>query len=76
MEWRWNQNTLMTKISYVFRIQGSIRLILVILKENDLIVNNSKAEEFQISREEDYNWKKCTILGSLLDMEEDVSSVK
>ena len=45
----------------------------VIPKENDLIVNNSKTEEFQISRDKDYNWKKCKILRNLLDMERDIN---
>ena len=43
------------------------------MKENDLAVNNSEAEEFRISRDKDDNWMKCTILCNLLDTESDIN---
>ena len=36
------------------------------------IVNEEKAEEFTINRNGEVTWKKCKLLGTLLDTEEDV----
>ena len=38
----------------------------------DLIMNKEKTEEFTIKRNGEETWKKCKVLGTLLDTEEDV----
>ena len=38
----------------------------------DLIMNEEKTEEFTIKRNGEETWKKCKLLGTLLDTEEDV----
>ena len=38
----------------------------------DLIMNEEKTEEFTIKRNGEETWKKCKLLGTLLDNEEDV----
>ncbi len=46
------------------------------LKRNNLFVNESKTEEYQIKRGGDNSWKKCKYLGSLLDTEQDIKRRK
>ncbi len=46
------------------------------LKESNLKVNNDKTEEYKISSNGDPAWKKCKLLGSLLDSEEDIKRRK
>ena len=38
----------------------------------DLIMNEEKTEEFTIKRNGEETWKKCKLLGTLLDTEENV----
>ena len=42
------------------------------LKNDNLIVNKSKTEEYSIGIDGDDKWKRCKILGSLLDTEKDI----
>ena len=42
----------------------------------DLIMNEEKTEEFAIKRNGEWTWKKCKLLGTLLDTEEDVKRKK
>ena len=42
----------------------------------DLIMNEEKTEEFTIKRNGEETWKKCKLLGMLLDTEEDVKRRK
>ena len=47
------------------------------LKENNLYVNPTKTEKYTISRTSNGSWKKkCKLLGSLLDSDEDVTCRK
>ena len=39
----------------------------------DLIMNEEKTEEFTIKRNGEEKWKKCKLLGTLLDTEEDIN---
>ncbi len=42
------------------------------LAKHNLFVNKTKTEEFIVKRSGDDSWKKCKLLGSLLDTEEDI----
>ena len=42
----------------------------------DLIMNEEKTEEFTIKRNGEETWKKCKLLGTLLDTEEDIKRRK
>ena len=42
----------------------------------DLIMNEEKTEEFTIKRNGEETWKKCKLLGTLLDTEEDIKQRK
>ena len=42
----------------------------------DLIMNEEKPEEFTIKRNREETWKKCKLLGTLLDTEEDIKRRK
>ena len=44
------------------------------LKAGNLTVNDSKTEEYTIPNDE--NWKKCKLLGSMLDTTEDIKRRK
>ncbi len=46
------------------------------LARQNLFVNDSKTEEFVITRNGDDSWKKCKLLGSHLDTEEDIKRRK
>ena len=52
------------------------RVVPEMLKENNLFVNTTKTEKYEISRISDNRWKKCKLLGSLLDTEEDIKRRK
>ena len=53
------------------------RLMPEMLKENNLYVNPMKTEKYTISRTSNGNWKKkCKLLGSLLDSDEDIKRRK
>ena len=38
----------------------------------DLIMNEEKTEEFTIKRKAEETWRKCKLIGTLLDIEENV----
>ena len=42
----------------------------------DLIMNEEKTKEFTIKRNGEETWKKCKLLGTLLDTEEDITRRK
>ena len=42
----------------------------------DLIMNKEKTEEFTIKKNREETWKKCKLLGTLLDTEEDIKRRK
>ena len=42
----------------------------------DLVINEDKTEQYTIMRNGDENWKKCKLLGTLLDTEEDIKRRK
>ena len=46
------------------------------LRENNLLVNEDKTEEFEVSRTSNPDWKKCKLLGSLLGNTEDIKRRK
>jgi hypothetical protein len=46
------------------------------LKERNLIVNESKTEQYVIKRNGETNWEKCKYLGTLLDTAEDIKRRK
>ena len=46
------------------------------LKKFNLLINESKTEEYNISSESNEDWKKCKLLGSLLDTEQDIKRRK
>ena len=46
------------------------------LKKRNLLINDTKTEEFEISRKGDCAWKSCKLLGSLLDTEKDINRRK
>ena len=47
------------------------------LKENNLYINPTKTEKYTISRTSNGSWKKkCKLLGSLLDSDEDIKHRK
>ena len=47
-----------------------------ILKEKNLLVNETKSEEYVIKRGGDESWKNCKYLGSLLDTDKDINRRK
>ena len=47
-----------------------------ILGERNLQANESKTEEYIMTRGGDYSWRKCKYLGSLLDSENDINRRK
>ena len=47
------------------------RAIPEMVEQNNLFVNTTKTEKYEISRISDNSWKKCKLLGSLLDTKED-----
>ena len=56
--------------SFAIAIQKSNmqkKLIPSMLKENDLVINTTKTEEYQIPYGGREKWKKCKNLGSLQD---------
>ena len=52
------------------------RVIPEMLEQNNLFVNTTKTEKYEISRISDNSWKKCKLLGSLLDTKEDIKRRK
>lgn len=46
------------------------------LREENLNINNSKTEEFNIIRGGNEDWKKCKYLGSMIDTEKDINRRK
>ena len=52
------------------------RVIPEMLEQNNLLVNTTKTEKYEISRISDNSWKKCKLLGSLLDTKEDIKRRK
>ena len=48
------------------------RVIPKMLEENNLFINTTKTEKCEISRISDNSWKKCKLLGFLLDTEKDI----
>ena len=43
------------------------------LAKRNLVINESKTEEYEIIRQGNEKWKKCKLLGSLLDTEKDIN---
>ena len=46
------------------------------LDEYDLIINKGKTEKYEISRESNNDWKKCKLVGSLLNSLDDINRRK
>ena len=46
------------------------------LEQDNLQINHSKTEEYDIKREGDEKWKKCKLLGSCLDTTKDIERRK
>ena len=46
------------------------------MKEENLIINETKTEEYSITRGGNEDWKKCKYLGSMLDTENDINRRK
>ena len=42
------------------------------LAKRNLVIKESKTEEYEIIRQGNEKWKKCKLLGSLLDTEKDI----
>ena len=47
-----------------------------ILRSKNLIANDDKTEDFEISRNSGQEWKKCKLVGTLLGNEEDINRRK
>ena len=47
-----------------------------ILEEGGLMINHDKTEKYEISRTSDTSWKKCKLLGTLLDTSQDIKRRK
>ena len=47
-----------------------------LLEKNGLLINADKTEKYTISRTSDNEWKKCKLLGTLLDTTEDIKRRK
>ena len=47
-----------------------------ILNEKNLLVNETKSEEYVIKRGGDESWKNCKYLGSLLETDKDINRRK
>ena len=60
----------------VKEIQDLKREVPLILEDKNLIVNNTKTEEYEVVRGGDDKWKKCKYLGSLLETENDINRRK
>ena len=61
--------------SHISKINMVKRTIPDMLKEGNLIENQSKREQYKIP-DEDEKWKKCKCLGTLIDTEEDLKRRK
>ena len=46
------------------------------LSKRDLIINQTKTEEYEIKKGGDNSWKQCKLLGSLLDTKSDINRRK
>ena len=46
------------------------------IAKRNLVINESKTEEYEIIRQGNGKWKKCKLLGSLLDTEKDINRRK
>ena len=46
------------------------------LEKRNLTINETKTEEYAITRNGDDSWKKCRLLGSLLDTQNDIKRRK
>ena len=46
------------------------------LREQNLLVNDDKTEEYVIHRKSDSEWKKCKLVGTLLGNDEDINRRK
>lgn len=60
----------------IHRIEQEKRKTTPRLTARGLIVNESKNEDYEVSAKSDDKWKKCKILGSLLDTKEDIKRRK
>ena len=61
--------------SNLIEIQTKLEKLPEILAKNGLIVNDDKTEQYEISRTSE-TWKKCKLLGTLLDTSEDIKRRK
>ena len=58
------------------RVENVKKTMPTTLRKRDLLVNDTKTEEHEISRNGEEEWKSCKLLGSLLDTEKDVNRRK
>ena len=58
------------------RLNQVERIIPKMLDEYDLIINKGKTEKYEISRESNDDWKKCKLVGSLLNSLDDINRRK
>ena len=58
------------------RLNQVERLIPPMLNEYDLMINRSKTEKYEISRESNDDWMKCKLVGSLLNTQNDINRRK
>ena len=58
------------------RLNQVERIIPNMLNEYDLIINKGKTEKYEISRKSNDDWKKCKLVGSLLDSSNDINRRK
>ena len=58
--------------SWYPKINQLKKIVPKMLKEEGLTVNKTKTEEYAIELGGDEKWKKCKVLGSLLDTTEDI----
>ena len=58
------------------KIEEKLKTLPQILSKNGLLVNDDKTEIYEISRTQDATWKKCKLLGTLLDTTEDIKRRK
>ena len=53
-------------------LQSIEKVVPEVLKERNLLVNESKTEKYKISRNSEQDWKECKLVGSKLGTEEDI----
>ena len=57
-------------------LENKLEQLPKLLAENGLLINHDKTEKYTISRTSETTWKKCKLLGTLLDTSKDIKRRK